>query len=49
MGPLTSAQIAEHLAITQQRARRRAPALEKDGELKRGGVGAGHDLGAGLR
>jgi DNA-binding transcriptional ArsR family regulator len=41
MGPLTSGQIAEHLAITQQRARRGLQLLEEEGDVKRGGVGAG--------
>jgi hypothetical protein len=41
MGPMTSSQLAEHLAITQQRARRGLQLLEADEKVKRGGVGGG--------
>jgi hypothetical protein len=49
MGPLTSSQLAEHIGITQQRARRGLQLLEEDEKVRaRRGRGR-HDLGARLR
>lgn len=41
LGPLTSSQLAEHIGVSQQRARRGLQLLEDEAKVRRGGVGGG--------